>query len=386
MTESLTDRALLERLIGFDTTSAKSNRGLADFLANYVSGPAITVEHHVSPDGTKANLVATVGPAGDDREGLVLSGHMDVVPAMEPEWESDPFRAVVHDKRVFGRGSCDMKGFLAVAANTFRDASSGNLRAPLALVFTYDEELGALGARHFVESWREPERIPRRVIIGEPTALRPVRAHKGHVKLRITVEGIGAHSALPHLGRNAIEPAARVVVALTDLREALAHEREPASDLFPDVPFNALNIARIQGGSAINIVPASCAIDVGIRLIPGSDSANLVERVHQAAVSALGPDGFQLEELGETPAMLLDSGVDVLEDVSVVAGKPAAHGVDYGTDAGWLQQMPCDCVVFGPGTMDVAHRPNEYLPLDQLEAARDAVDDLVRRWGHWEGP
>jgi acetylornithine deacetylase len=216
MAAALPDVDLLGRLVGFDTVSHKSNLPLADFVAEY-AGPEAAVVRHGTPDGAKANLILRFGPERDDRSGLALSGHMDVVPAAEEEWESDPFVLRDDGERLYGRGTCDMKGFLAVALNVAREARG--LKAPLVLVLTHDEEVGTVGARRLVETWPAAASLPRQAIVGEPTGLTVVRMHKGFTKLRVTLQGVSAHSGYPHLGRNAIEGMARVLVSLRGLRQ-----------------------------------------------------------------------------------------------------------------------------------------------------------------------
>ncbi len=241
---------LLARLVAFDTTSSASNLPLADFLCDYLDRPGVRIVRHPSPDGGKTNLAISVGPEHEDRAGLVLSGHMDVVPAAEPEWRSDPFSMTDAGDRYVGRGTADMKGFLALAANRLAvaaSAASAAFRRQLSLLFTYDEEVGTLGARHFTETFPGVARLPRDVVIGEPTSLRVVRAHKGMLRLRLGFRGQAAHSGYPHLGRSAIEPAARAIVALAALRRELESERPPHAEEFPDVPFAALNVGTVVG-------------------------------------------------------------------------------------------------------------------------------------------
>src|SRR3954454_14268006 len=279
----LSDAELLARLVGFDSTSRNSNLPIADFLCDYLDHPGVRIARNPSPDGGKTNVIAWVGPEPEgDRRGLVLSGHMDVVPAEEDGWRHDPFSLADEGDRWVGRGSCDMKGFLALAANLMAEADPRSWRAPLALVFTYDEEVGTLGAKRLTESFPEAERLPRSAIIGEPTSLRVARTHKGHTKLRITLHGASAHSGYPHLGTNAIEPAGRVIVALTRLRQELESERPENRDLFPEVPFVPLNVGTVDGGSAINVVPDRCVVEVGVRALPGISSAELIERLGHA--------------------------------------------------------------------------------------------------------
>src|SRR5436305_2824228 len=283
----LADAELLARLVAFDTTSRNSNLPLAGFLCDYLDRPGVRIARNPSADGRKANVVAWVGPEPTgDRRGLVLSGHMDVVPAEEEEWQSDPFTLADAGDRWVARGACDMKGFLAVAANLAAEAQPEHWRAPLALVFTYDEEVGTLGAKRLTETFPPAASLPRSTIIGEPTSLRVVRTHKGHTKLRITLHGTSAHSGYPHLGANAIEPAGRVIVALTALRRELEAEVAPHRELFPEVPFVPLNLGTVHGGSAINVVPDRCAVEVGFRPLPGVATEELIARIGAAARAA----------------------------------------------------------------------------------------------------
>lgn len=384
----LSDADLLARLVAFDTTSRNSNLPLAEFLCGYLDRPGVRIVRQPSPDGTKANVVAWLGPEPDqDRTGLVLSGHMDVVPAEEPEWRSDPFQLTDGGDRWLARGACDMKGFLAVAANAaLAAAGPARLRAPLVLVFTYDEEVGTLGARHLLESYPEGRLLPRSAIIGEPTSLRVARAHKGHLKMRITLHGQSAHSGYPHLGRNAIEPAGRVIGALTALRRTLEREDAPSAELFPEVPFVPLNVGTVHGGSAINVVPERCIVEVGVRPLPGMSSAVLAERVRGAVLAVLAEESQdpafepEIELLSDSPPMLLDAEAPIHRHLCSLVGQPAGATVSFATDAGWLQRLGLDCAIFGPGTIEVAHKPNEHVPKDELARARELVGVTVRRF------
>ena len=300
----LGDFDLLARLVAFDTTSRNSNLPLADFVCDYVDGDARIVRQE-SPDGTKTNLVIAFGPEATDREGLVLSGHMDVVPAEEPEWRSDPFDLTDGGDKFFARGSCDMKGFLALALNVARERAA-SLQRPLVLVFTYDEEVGTLGARHLAENWADAGALPTACIIGEPTSLRVVRMHKGHMRARIEIAGLSAHSGYPHLGRNAIEAAARVLVSLRGLRHKLETAGGPNAEHYGEVPFVALNIATIHGGTAVNVVPDRCVIEVGVRALPGMKTDAIALALREAVQNAAGDAPFRFELTGESPPMLLD--------------------------------------------------------------------------------
>ena len=367
----LPDAGLLARLIAFDTTSRNSNLPLADFLCDYLDRPGIRISRVPSADGTKTNLVTWVGPEPTaDRRGLVLSGHMDVVPAEEDGWTSDPFTLTDGGDRWVARGSCDMKGFLALATNLAAEAATETLRAPLALVFTYDEEVGTLGAKRLTESFPEAASLPRSAIIGEPTSLRVVRTHKGHFKLRVILHGVSAHSGYPHLGTNAIEPAGRVITALAALRRELEAETPLNRELFPEVPFVPLNVGTVHGGSAINVVPDRCVVEAGVRPLPGITSAELIERVDRAVLAAAAPFKPDIELLSDSPPLLLDEAAPIHRHLCALVGQTAGASVSFATDAGWLQRLGLDCAIFGPGTIEVAHKPNEHLPKDEFAAAR----------------
>jgi acetylornithine deacetylase len=383
VTAFLDDAELLRRLVAFDSVSRNSNIPIADFISDYLDRPGIRIRRNPSADGTKTNLVIETGPAGNPaiRHGLMLSGHMDVVPAEELEWQSDPFVMTERDDRWVGRGTADMKGFLALAMNRLGAAAArGDLHRPLALFFTFDEELGTLGARHFVETWPEPEGLPRHVVIGEPTELRAVRMHKGHLKLRLTFHGLTAHSGYPHLGRNAIEPAARAIVALAALRDRLAQERSESGNQFPKVPFVVLNVGQVEGGVAVNVVPDLCRVHVGIRILPGMKSEDLVNQVRAAVAEGVPGEDFELEVQGDTPPFLVEEDRPVYREVSGELGQRDSWSVAFATDAGWLQTAGFDCVIFGPGNIETAHKPNEWMPIAEFHAAGRHLDHLIHRF------
>ena len=375
----LTDAALLARLVAFDTTSWLSNLPLVDFVSDYLDRPAVRVEKMRSQDGAKANLIIRTGPDREDGEGLTLSGHMDVVPADEPEWRSAPFALTKAGETYVGRGAADMKGFLALAINRLARSEAPSLRRPLALLLTYDEEVGTLGARHFAEGRRTSPSLPRDVIIGEPTSLRVVRLHKGMIRLQLAFRGRAAHSGYPHLGRNAIEPAARAIGALARLRVAMEAERPPHGEHFPEVPYAALNVGLVSGGSAVNVIPDRCMVQVGIRLLPEMEAEAMTERVRLAVAEALPGEPFELTSLGESPAMMLDARAALHLELCGMVGQHGTESVAFATDAGWLQTVGLRCAVFGPGSIEVAHRPNEFLPIAEFERAGELLDEIIRR-------
>lgn len=382
MPSLLTNTELLERLVAFDSVSRNSNLPIAEFISDHLDDRGFRISRVPSADGSKANVIVMAGPehGGPDRPGLVLSGHMDVVPADEPEWESDPFTLTERGDSLFGRGTCDMKGFLAVAMNRMAAVDPAKLRHPLALVFTYDEEVGTMGARRFSETWPDSSPLPRRTVIGEPTSMRVARMHKGHIKLRFTFPGRSAHSGYPHLGVNAIEPAGRAIVALSELRSALEKERPPLGHHFDPVPFVTLNVAQIAGGAAVNIIPDRCVLDVGFRLLPGMERDPMVARIRQTVESAAGRSDVVFEMVNESPPMLLDADADIYHAACTEARQDGEHTIAFTTDGGWFGKAGMECVIWGPGAIEVAHRPNEFIPLSELKTADKAVENLIQRF------
>jgi acetylornithine deacetylase len=375
----LSDRDLLARLVAFDTTSHLSNLPLAEFLSQYLDRPGVRIQMLPTEKGEKANLLVAAGPPPQDGSGLVLSGHMDVVPADEPDWRSDPFTLTERGDTFVARGAADMKGFLAVAANRFAATNPERLKAPLMLLFTHDEETGTHGARRFSETWTDRSALPRSVVIGEPTSLKVVRGHKGMMRLRLAFEGKAAHSGYPHLGRSAIEPAAEAIVALAGLRREMEAERPPHGEEFPEVPFAALNVGTVAGGSAANVIPDRCVVQLSVRLLPGMTLADMTERVRQIVAGAAGPTPFTLEHVSLSPAMLLGEDAPIYRELTAAVGQRESRSVMFATDAGWLQNMGLDCVLFGPGNIEVAHKANEFVPVDELRRAGEILDDLIRQ-------
>lgn len=374
----MTREELLRRLIAIDSRSEVSNRGIADFICDYVDGPGVRIVRNQSPDGTKLNVIAARGPARENRSGLVLSGHMDTVPFGEPGWATDPLVLGRRDDRYSGRGVCDMKGFLALTVERFAGAPTA-LQHPLVLLFTYDEELGTIGARHLVETWSSAERLPRAAVIGEPTALEVVRMHKGHFKLRIVVHGRPGHSAYPASGRNAIEMASGVIHELSRLGRELEGETQPEAALFGETRHATINIATIAGGTALNVIPGRCVLELGIRLLPGMTATVMSERVRRAVEGAVGREAYTLEPINESPAMATPEAAPIHGTLCGLVGQAGSRAVAFTTDGGWLGKLGLDCVLFGPGSIQVAHKPNEWLPVAEFERAAGLLESVVER-------
>ena len=373
---------ILRRLVAHDTTSANSTDGIVAEIGEWLDRPGARVRVLPAPAGRKANLLVELGPAIDPerRAGLLLCGHLDVVPAREPGWRSDPFTLTDDGDRWRARGACDMKGFLALAIHEAASLDLDRLRRPLALLFTYDEEVGTLGAQDFVRRFGGQLPLPRAAVIGEPTSLRIVRLHKGHLKLRVLLRGVSAHSSQPQLGRNALESAGRVLVALAALRQELELERPRWAEHFPEAPFVTLNAGLIEGGVAVNVVPERCEISLGLRPLPGGSSEELRERV-TAAVMAAAPEAEpQVTVLGDRPPLIGSETAAAPRALAELTGDRRTHGASYASDAGPLQALGLQAVLFGPGSIAEAHRPNEFLPKAEFARAGEILRALVHRF------
>jgi acetylornithine deacetylase len=375
----LSDVELLARLVAFETVSERSNLDLVDAIADYLDGPDVEIVRHYSPDRERANLLVKLGPAVDEqRNGLVLCGHLDVVPATEPEWNQHPFQLATHDDRLVGRGTADMKGFISLAVNLFAQAKRKRLKHPLALLLTRDEEVGTQGAYDLVERPLEAP-LPRHTVVGEPTGMKAVRVHKGHTRMRVTLRGRAAHSGYPHLGKSAIAAAGKAINALTELAEQFSRERAETSELFPAVPFVPLNVGTVQGGRAVNVVADHCTLELGLRPLPKMDCEALYGRIERALDGALDKGSFELTLLDESPPHWLDAERPIYRHVCQAIGQTCEASVAYATDAGWLGQLGLECVICGPGSIEVAHRPNEHIEQAQLQAGRILLEQLLIR-------
>lgn len=374
----MSEPELLRHLVALDSTSALPNGPIVDFLSGCLDRPGVELIRHPSETEGKTNLIVWAGPAESaDGKGLVLSGHLDTVPALEGDWRTDPFTLAADEANYYGRGTADMKGFVAICAAATAKRDPGSLRHPLVLILTCDEEIGTLGAASLARTWPAERKFPRAAVIGEPTSLRVVRMHKGHLKLRLEVRGTAAHSGYPHLGRNAIEIAARAIAALTNLRRELERERPANHEHFGEVPYVSLNVATIHGGAAINVIPDLCAVELGLRVLPGVDPAALTERVRDAVTRVTEGEEIGLSLLNSTPPMLAQGDSPIHSALSAAMKQDETVAVSFATDAGWLQGLGMDTVLFGPGAIEVAHRANEFIPKDEIGRARGVVDQLI---------
>lgn len=371
---------MMRTLIGSPSVSSvspqwdQSNRGVIESLADWCRDAGFQVEILDIPGQPgKYNLIAS---AGSGPEGLVLSGHTDTVPFDEGRWSSDPFRLVERDRRWYGLGTADMKGFFAVVLEAIRDLDLATLKQPLILLATADEESSMCGARSLMEAQR---RLGRHAVIGEPTGLRPIRMHKGIAMESIRITGRAGHSSNPALGTNALEGMQRVIGELLGWREHLqARHRNPLFEV--EVP--TLNLGHIHGGDNPNRICGECELHFDIRPLPGMSLEQLREELDTRLANALEDSDLELlrTPLFEgIPAMETAASAQIIRVTEQLTGTPA-EAVAFGTEGPFLNALGMETVILGPGSIDQAHQPDEYIALDQLEPAMQIIQGLVRRF------
>jgi acetylornithine deacetylase len=372
---------LLERLVAIDTTTRGSNLALLDVVEEVLDRAEVAHERIPSPDGTRANLLARLGPAVPG--GVVLSGHTDCVPVAGQPWTRDPFELWERDGRLHGRGATDMKGFLACVLAAVPAMVAAPLERPILLALSYDEEVGTVGAPSLVERLVATQPMPAAAIVGEPTDLRVVTAHKGVRSFTTVVQGRDAHSSQPHRAANAVAATARLATFIDDLA---ARQRGLAADRAFEPPYTTFNLATITGGQAINIVPRRCELTWEYRPVPADDGEALLEEVEAFARDEVLPrlradtgDGtIEFVRDAVVRALAAEDGSPADELARALAGDDGPpRTVAFGTDAGHFQAAGIPAVVCGPGTIDDAHQPDESIALSQLDACDTFVAALI---------
>lgn len=371
----------VKALIGYDTTSRNSNLALIDYVADYLTALGVNPQVIHSEDGTKANLWATIGPR--DVPGVVLSGHTDVVPVDGQDWTTPPFEATASGSRMFGRGTSDMKSFIAVALAQAPRMVSADLKMPIHFAFSYDEEVGCLGVHGIVKHIGGIEPLPRAVIVGEPTEMRVVNAHKGVFAFRTTVRGFEAHSSATHVGVNAVMYAAELISFLSDLARERREDRQ--HDHHFDPPFTSVHVGTVRGGTALNIIPKECTFVWEYRLLPGEDEQEIVSRFEEYAERTVLPKmravsseaAIVTEPKGRVSPLIADSGSAAETLAMLLTGSNETGVVSFGTEGGIFQEAGIPTVVCGPGSIMQAHKPDEFIELSQIEACEEFVERLI---------
>jgi acetylornithine deacetylase len=374
---------MIRRLVAMDTTSRNSNLEIIKFIGDYLA--KLGVESRLVHDetGRKANLYATLGPT--DKPGIALSGHTDVVPIDGQEWSSDPWTIAERGKRLFGRGTADMKSFLGVVLTKVPEMLKRKPSTPIHLIFSYDEEVGCVGVRRLLDMFRSMPIRPRACIIGEPTEMKVIVGHKGKMSLRCHVRGKECHSSLAPQGVNAVEYAAEVIAHLKGMARRVAKDG-PFDDNF-DVAHSTVHTGTVHGGTALNIVPKDCSFDFEFRYVPGVKPEALLAEVQTFAeekllsgMRSIDPNaGFSWEPLSSFPG--LDTPVDseIVAFVKSLTGANSVSKVAFGTEAGLFQEVGIPTVICGPGNIAQAHKPDEYVEIEQIALCEAFMGRLMDR-------
>ena len=373
----------LRDLIGFDTTSVNPNRALIDYCAGVLRDAGAQVQIIPDVTGTKANLYATLGPV--DVPGVLLSGHTDVVPVTGQDWTHPPFALTHQDGKLYGRGTADMKGFVAAALRIAVQAGQIPLTIPLHLALSYDEEVGCIGVRSLIDMLAIAPFRPRFCIVGEPTLMAVATGHKGKTAYRVTCTGVEGHSALAPLALNAIHLATDMIMALRTLQAQVM--QTGAQDPGYDVPYTTLHVGLINGGTVLNIVPNTCTFAFEIRHLPDDDPALLLAQLRVAADRILAPvcaefpqADIRIDLTNAYPPLGTLPDADVVRFVKSLTGANGTTKVAFGTEGGlFAARLGVPTVICGPGSMAQGHRPDEFVALEQLDRCDAMLDALLQR-------
>lgn len=374
---------MLARLVAFDTTSRNSNLALIGFIRTYLDGHGVPYRVSTNADGSKANLHATIGPAAPG--GIALSGHVDTVPVDGQAWSADPFTLRRDGGRLYARGACDMKGFVAAFLAAVPALKARRLPKPMHLFISYDEETGCAGAERLIVDMADSGLKPALCIVGEPSGMRPILAHKGKLNLQVRVHGKPGHSSEPDKGVNAVHAAAEAIAYVAAEARRFAAEG-PFEDGF-DPPHTTIHVGTVQGGTILNIIPERAEFVMEWRNIPADDCQREVERLRahvaraiEPAMHAVSPDtGFGYEMLVNMPGMSLAPEHELTTLIKQLTGSNSTGKVSYGTEAGFYQEAGIPTIVCGPGHIAQAHQPDEWIAESELAACDTFIRKLADR-------
>lgn len=372
---------MVKTLVGFDTTSRQSNLSLIAFAQEYLEEAGARCRLTYDATKTKANLFASFGP--EDGGGYVLSGHTDVVPVDGQEWSSDPFKPEVRDGRLFGRGTADMKGFIGVALSLANGIGKTDLKRPIHFALSYDEEVGCAGVGALLDDLAEAGIEPALAIVGEPTLMRAVGAHKAGAILRTRCCGREGHSSKPDLGANAVMMAGEFVAYLRALGEELKTDRDPRFD----PPYTTLQANMISGGTAVNVLARETVVTWEYRALPDHDAQALVARIAAYSENEILPKyrasvpgaRFETEIHASYPGLTLHAESPAVALAREISGANAVEAVSYGTEAGLYRNAGISAVICGPGSIDQAHKADEFVALSELEACEKFLHGVIRK-------
>ena len=382
MPKTYSSREMLEKLVSFPTVSSESNLDLVDWVEDYLAGHGIKSHRVYNEDSSKANLYANVGPEVEG--GVVLSGHTDVVPVEGQDWVTDPFSVVEKDGKLYGRGTCDMKGFDALALAAVPLALERGIKRPIQIALSYDEEVGCIGAPFMIDAMAKHMPRAAAAVIGEPSMMKTVSGHKGGLGFKTHVHGFEVHSSLLHTGVSAIMEAAKLVDWATQMNAQNAG-RTPsplAADFVP--PYTSLHVGTIHGGTANNITAKDCEFIMAMRCVPGESFAMwrdlYMAKVAEveAGMKAVRPEAWiEVTQGFGVPALQPETDGAAENLVRHLTGDNTSNVVSYGTEAGQFQERGYSSIICGPGSIDQAHQPNEFIEISQFEAGEQFMHRLI---------
>ena len=373
---------ILKSLVGFDTTSSKSNLDLIEFIESYLNNHKIKSTLVYDSSGKKANLFATIG-SGNER-GIMLSGHTDIVPITGQTWTDDPFHLTQKENKLYGRGTADMKGFLALILSRVPKMISTNLSKPIHLAFSYDEEVGCVGVHQLLDLINSNSIKPVFCIVGEPTSMEVVIGHKGKCAYQVVVKGLACHSGQAPFGVNAVDYAAKLISYIAEI--AKEKSIKGPFDYDYEVPYSTLHTGVISGGTILNIVPDSCQFEFEIRHLIEDNPKELINKIKLYAKEHLVPDmhkvssktDIHFKEKVTYPGLSIDENSEPVKYVKKLLNNEQHKKVIFGTEGGLFQEkLNLPTVVCGPGSIDQAHKADEYISIDQLEKGGKFLDDLI---------
>ena len=378
----LSAREMMEKLISFPSVSNVSNLPIINFIEEYLNSHGVECHRVYNPAGDKANLYANAGPAVDG--GVILSGHTDVVPVVGQDWDTDPFKVVEKDGKLYGRGTCDMKGFDAIALTAVPKALKRGIKRPIQIAMSYDEEVGCIGAPFMAAEMAKLMPKASAAIIGEPSMMKAVSGHKGGLGIKTHVRGFEVHSSLQHIGVSAIHEAAKLIewANQMNIQNELLDRSEATSMFTP--PWTTVHVGTIEGGTANNITAKDCHFVMGFRVIPNERATDWKQayeskvREVEGAMKKINPDSFiKLDAAHDVPGLRPEDDGAAEALVRKLTGDNGQHVVSYGTEAGQFQAEGYSSIICGPGDIAQAHQKNEFITLEQFAAGENFIDQLI---------
>ena len=374
---------ILEKLISFDTVSSNSNLEIISYCEKILKDAGAETTLIKNKEETKANLFATIGPV--DQPGIILSGHTDVVPVTNQKWKTNPFKLTEIDNKLYGRGTADMKSFVACALNAASKASSMNLKTPLHFSFSYDEEIGCVGVRSLIKMLKNSSINPLFCIVGEPTSMQVMSGHKGKVNASVLIKGKEAHSALTTKGLNSIYLASEFIQGIQSIQTNLINNSAHDNDF--EVPYTTLQVGKIEGGVAVNIVPSSSSLLFEIRSLH-SDDPNLIlndikilsEKIVKSHINKFPDTEIEIKVTSQYPALNTMKNSDVISFLNGLTGNNSVEKVSFGTEGGlFSNELNIQTAICGPGSMNQGHQPNEYIEKVQIDLCDQMLENLLNK-------